>query len=201
MKFIKFGCGALLVALVGFVLGFVLSGAGFIRLWWGYPGDWQPLAGLPDAPQQLLALQAEQAVYLLRTADGRLFTCHEQSCAPEQTDWSTPDTRCDASTRPAVTGLLPVFAAWGMRVALACERSYTDIARTVYVIELTGKGTFTSSGVSLIPTDAGVVGVSLLCGLAGMVFALLAGGIVLLARRGWSKRLAGSDQPGREAAG
>ncbi len=190
MKALKFTCGAMLVAAAGFILGFILAGAGFIRLWWGYPGDWQPLLGLPERPQQLLALKAEEAIYLLRAANGELYTCHEQSCDRELTDWSTPDTRCDASTRPATTGLLPVFAAWGMRVALACERSYTDIARTVYVIELAGKGAYMSSGVSLIPTDAGVIGVGLLGGCAGMVFGLLAGGIGLLVRRSRRKRLA-----------
>ena len=183
MKFLKFTCATLLVALVGFILGFIMAGASFIWLWWGYPGDWQPLQGLPDAPQAILALNAEDAIFLLRIADGTLYTCHEADCAPEQADWTTPATRCDASTRPATTSMLPIFAFRGMRVVLACERSYTDIARTVYVAELASKGIFMSTGVSLIPTDAGVVGVGLLGGFAGLVFSLLVGGIVLLAGR------------------
>jgi hypothetical protein len=183
MSVLKLGCGALLVALTGFVLGFALAGAGFVRLWWGFPGDWQPLQGLPEPAQQILALNAEQTTYLLRIANGSLYTCHEQACTPERTDWSTPDTRCDASNRPATAGWLPIFAARGMRGVLACERAYTDIARTVYVVELPGKGNYMSSGVSLIPTDAGVIGVALLGGFAGLVFCLLAGGIALLVRR------------------
>jgi hypothetical protein len=201
MKFLKFGCGALLVALTGFVLGFLLAGAVFISLWWGFPGEWQPLQGLPEAAQQILALNAEEAVYLLRTTDGKLYTCHDQTCSPERTDWSTPDTRCDATNRPATARLLPIFAARGMRGVLACERAYTDIARTVYVVELAGKGNYMSSGVSLIPTDAGVIGVGLLGGLAGLVFALLAGGIALLARRSRKKGQTGSSEVGRQGGG
>jgi hypothetical protein len=195
MTFLKFTCGSLLVAFAGFIIGFLLAGAVFISLWWGFPGDWQPLQGLSEAAQSILALNAEETIYLLRIANGSLYTCHEQTCTPEQTDWSTPDTRCDASNRPATAGLLPIFAARGMRGVLACERAYTDIARTVYVIELAGKGNYMSSGVSLIPTDAGVIGVGLLGGLAGMVFGLLAGGVALLVRRSRKKRLAGSSQP------
>jgi hypothetical protein len=188
MKFIKFTCGSLVVAFAGFIIGFLLAGAGFIALWWDFPGDWQPLQGLPDAPQQILALKAEEAVYLLRIANNSLYTCREQTCTPEQTDWSTPDTHCDASTRPGVVSLLPLLVARGMQTALACERAYTDIARTVYVIDLAGKGNYMSSGVSLIPTDAGVIGVALLGGFAGLVFCLLAGGIGLAVHHGRKPR-------------
>jgi hypothetical protein len=146
MSVLKFGCGSLLVALTGFMLGFLLAGAVFISLWWDFPGDWQPLQGLPDAPQQILALKAEEAVYLLRIANNSLYTCREQTCTPEQTDWSTPDTHCDASTRPGVVSLLPLLVARGMQTALACERAYTDIARTVYVIDLAGKGNYEQRG-------------------------------------------------------
>jgi hypothetical protein len=188
MKVLKFCCGSLALATAGFVVGFKLVGAGFISLWWGFPGDWQPLQGVLGAPQQILALKAEEAIYLLRTSNSALYTCHEQDCTPEQTDWSTSATHCDASNRPATTDLLPVFVARGMRVALACERSYTDIARTVYVIQIDGKGSFMSTGLSLIPTDAGVVGMGLLGGLAGMAVSLLAGGIIFLVHRGSQRR-------------
>ena len=45
-----------------------------------------------------------------------------------------------------------------MRVALACEHSYTDIGRTVFVIQLAGKGNYMSSGASRSPTHAEVIG-------------------------------------------
>ena len=196
MKFIKYALGMFALAVAGFVLGFVLLGAGFISLWWGFPGDWQSLEGVTEAPQQILALKADEAVYLLRIANGALYTCHAQSCIPEQTDWSTPDTRCDASHRPATTSLLPIFATRGMRVALACERSYTDIGRTVFVIQLAGKGNYMSNGVSLLPTDAGVIGVALLGGLAGMLVSLLVGGIIFLVRRASHRRLAAAESDG-----
>ena len=48
----------------------------------------------------------------------------------------------------ALTGgrLTALSADRGMRVVLACERGYTDIARTVYVIELAGRGNYISEG-------------------------------------------------------
>jgi hypothetical protein len=201
MKFLKFTCGTLLVAAAGFVLGFILLGAGFISLWWGFPGDWQPLEGVTEAPQQILALRAEEAIYLLRIANGALYTCHEQFCTSELTDWSTPDTRCDVSHRPATTSLLPVFAARGIRVVLACERSYTDIGRTIFVIQIAGRGNYMSGGVSLIPTDAGVIGVALLGGLVGMMVSLLVCGIVFLVRRASHRRLIAAGSAGEKGVG
>ena len=187
MKILRNSCLALAILAIGSMVGFVLAGSGFIALWWGFPGDWQLLKGLDGAPHELLALDAEHTTYLLRMVDGTLFTCQEFSCSPEQTDWSNQNNHCDDSTRPSTAALLPVIAVRGAQGVLACERSYTDIARTVYVTEVTGKGIYMSSGVSLIPTDAGVIGMGLVgavCGF-GLVVSI---GLVFLVIRGINKR-------------
>jgi len=183
MKFLKLSCASLAFAATGFILGFILAGAGFIALWWSFPGDWQPLVGVDTSPQELLALDAEKTTYLLRIADGTLLTCLENTCAPEQTDWSTADTRCNDSTRPTTASWLPVLAVRGARTILACERSYTDVGRTVYVAEISGKGTYMSSGVSLIPTDAGVIGVGIAGGVVGSGLVILTGMVIWIGRK------------------
>jgi hypothetical protein len=188
MKFLKFTCGAVVVAITGFVAGSFLFTLGFYSLWWSFPSSWQPLSDLPEAPQQLLALKAEEAIYLLRTANGALYTCHAASCASEHIDWSTPNTRCDDSTRPGSISLFPYLVSRAIQVNLACERSYQDIGRTVYVVSTSSGVTWYSTGLSLLPTDAGVVGMGLLGGLGGMALSLLAGGIIFLVRRGRRRR-------------
>jgi hypothetical protein len=183
MKILRCSCAALAILTIGSLVGFILAGSGFIALWWSFPGDWQQLKGLDGAPHELLALDAQHTTYLLRMVDGTLFTCQELSCAPEQTDWSDQNNRCDESTRPATAGLLPVIAVRDAQGVLACERSYTDIARTVYVTEVTGKGIYMSSGVSLIPTDAGVIGVGLVGGVCGFGLVVSSGLVFLVIRR------------------
>ena len=79
MKFLKFTCGSLFVAAAGFVLGFILLGAGFISLWSSLPGDWQPLEGVTESTADI-GPESGQVVYLLRIANSGLYTCHAQSC-------------------------------------------------------------------------------------------------------------------------
>jgi hypothetical protein len=51
------------------------------------------------------------------------------------------------------------------------------------VTEISGKGTYMSSGVSLIPTDAGVIGVGILGGVVGSGLVILIGIVIWIGRK------------------
>jgi hypothetical protein len=178
MRFIKYGLGILLLGLAGLVLGFVLAAYGSIALLWAFPGEWEPLSGLAGVPKELLALDAENDRVLVRTAYNQLFTCQGASCTPVESDWSA-SYPCDAFTRPAVAALFPYILSREIRSVLACERSYTDIARTTS-LAYTDQGTWRSSGVNLLPTDAAIVGTGLFGGLIGLITGLISGGVICL---------------------
>ena len=185
MRFFKYVLGILMLGLAGLVLGFVLAAYGSISLLWSFPSAWEPLSGLSGAPGELLALDAENDRVLVRSADGQLFTCQGATCAPAESDWSA-SYPCDASTRPAVTKLFPYILSWEIRSVMACERSYTDIARTTS-LAYTGKGTWRSTGVNLLPTDASIVGVGLVGGLIGLTAGFFTG-VVISVMLAWKNR-------------
>jgi hypothetical protein len=178
MRFLKYGLGILMLGLAGLILGFVLAAYGSISLLWSFPSAWEPLRGLSGVPKELLALDAENDRLLVRTADSQLFTCQGATCAPAESNWSA-NAPCDASTRPAVTRLFPYMLSWEIRSVLACERSYTDIARTTS-LAYTGKGTWRSTDVNLLPTDASIVGVGLFGGLIGLLAGIVTGAVISL---------------------
>ena len=132
----KTGFIVLLLSAVGFLVGALLSMVGFIRLWWSFPGEWQPLTGLPDGPREILAIKVPEDDFLLRTSSGELFVCgKEGSCTAANANWSAEARECTNSTRPAVVSLFPVLLSREIQTSLACEVSYTDTGHTIYVIQ------------------------------------------------------------------
>jgi hypothetical protein len=181
MRFVKYGVIGLALAGAGFVTGFIVLACASVALLWSFPDSWEPLTGLPDAPQALLALDAKADTILIRTIKGKLFTCKEQTCQAAASDWSATEP-CDASTRPGVTLLFPYVLSTKIRSVWACERPYTDILRTVSVAD-TSQGVWVSSGVNLLPTDATLVGIGLIGGVGGLMVGLVLAGVIGLAAR------------------
>lgn len=181
----KYGLMFTLLMMASFVIGGLLSMAGYIALWWEFPRSWEPLTGLNSAPQDLLALQAPGGTFLLRTESGQLFTCREGHCDPQSMDWSPEAVTCDETTRPMVVSLFPVILSRDIQVALGCESGYQDMGSTIYVVYDRQGAAYWSGGLTMIPTDAGVVIVGILGGLVSVVLALVAVGIagVILALR------------------
>ena len=181
MKVLKLGCGIGALTLGGGLLGFLLFAWLFCVVVWGFPENWKPLRGLPDGkPQALMALDAEQDTFLLRMENGTLYSCVKQDCQPEQDDWSA-DFPCTAENRPALTNFIPLLLLKNFEGLLSCERSYTDIARTVVIGKVNGD-VWAGGGIGLIPTDAAVVMTGLLGALTGSAVALVASLLALAVR-------------------
>ena len=181
----KYGLIAGVLAAAGFMVGALLTMVGYIALWWEFPGTWQPLTGLSEAPRAVLALRAPENLYLLQTARGALFTCDQGSCVPANADWGSEALACDNTTRPAVVSFFPVILSRDIQVALGCERGYQSTGRTVYIVYDRHGTAYYSGGSTMIPTDAGVIIVGFLGGLVGAVLALVGlglAGIVLVAK-------------------
>lgn len=188
------GLGLLVLAFVGLAAGALVFVYGFVALVWEFPRTWQPLSGLPDTPRQLLALRPSDQSILLRTDSGQLVTCLGQACTTAAADWSTPDSRCEASDQPASVALFPLLLFRNFHVVLACEQDYQSTLRTVYVVAVPEAGAWRTGGPGIIPTDAAVIGVGLLGGLIGLVAALLVGGLIIAARW-WAGRARAAALP------
>jgi hypothetical protein len=178
----KYGLVLFLLSMLGFTVAGILAMAVFVKLWYSYPGAWTPLHELPAAPETLLEIEAPGEGFLIRTRDGGMYACRGEECAPAQANWSADAQACDATSRPALVSTFRWLLSARIQVALGCERGYTDIARAVYVVYDSRRGAYQSSGVSLIPADAAVVGVGVLGGLAGFLTVFVIGGIVVIMR-------------------
>lgn len=193
MRLAKYGVLLLALTAAGVVTGFLVLAYASVALFWSFPDSWQPLSGLPDAPQALLALDAEPNTILIRTVKGELFSCQEQTCQPAASDWSAT-APCDDSTRPWVSYLFPYILSSKIRGAWSCERAYTDIARTVSLVD-TPQGVWVSSGVNLLPTDATIVILGLGGGFCGLIAGLVAGVVLIIVARRRNR-----PQPPKESA-
>lgn len=191
MKALKLGCSFCALALAGGLLGFLVFAWLFCALIWGFPDNWKPLRGLPEEKTRaLLALDAGQETFLVQMESGVLYTCIKQDCHLESTNWSA-SFPCTADNRPALMNFLPLLLLKHFDSLLACERSYTDIARIV-VIGKAGGADWTGGGIGLIPTDAAVV----ITGLIG--FAAGAAALLILALLVWIIRAIASRQKSRK---
>jgi hypothetical protein len=90
---------------------------------------------------------------------------------------------CSAGSRPTVTSLFPLLVNWNASTVLGCELSYLSTGRTMFVLHDRQGRTYFSGGPTFIPTDAGVIIVGVMGGLAAAVLAALIAGGLLIARR------------------
>jgi hypothetical protein len=180
-KLAQDGLLAALAGLLGFLVGAVITIFGFTALWWNFPGTWTPAVGLTGAPQVVLGMDVPQQVIYLQMADGGRFACRDGECAPASSAAAMQP--CTPNSRPAVTSLFPLLVNWNASTALGCELSYLSTGRTVFVLQDRQGRTYFSGGPTFIPTDAGVIIVGILGGMAAAVLAALVAAGLLIARR------------------
>ncbi len=186
-KLTFFGLLMTLIAIGGFVVGFLGSLYGFVNLWWSFPDHWQPLKGMNGDPDSLLAYRTTNTEYLLRDQQGNLYACSMEECEAADLDESFTAMPCSRATTPYSLELVPLLVP-DIDIALGCEYGVRSPWRTIYIAQDSSGDSHIMRTRVYLSTDALIAAVSVIGGLFGLGVGLVINFIIAsLLRRAYPR--------------